>query len=380
MKIRILARLAVLFCLVIGLSQPGWAQPLDAQSSVAIRFGNMPETLITNNIWAYGSFNGSAFTDGDSQVISRYLSYRAVHGGYTNYNNQGYGFYTQGPYPRMFMEVISGDHGNFTNLPVDSPIRNGYLYQQIKGPTAGDLTAPIKATNSNSNWLWGIKYNGDAIFEGGKMGIGTADPAAKLHVADDVLVSGSANGLTVDGASSYVILNKPDDTTPSALLFRIANTERWGFHYIGTSLQLNNSNVAGDFLINPMTGGNVGIGTVAPGYKLDVAGTARAEEIIVQTSGADFVFEDDYDLRSLEELERYIQEHGHLPEIPSAEQMRAEGMQVGDMQTKLLQKIEELTLYIIAQEKRAVAQEQRAQEQQKRIDVLSARLEQVSVP
>jgi hypothetical protein len=84
---------------------------------------------------------------------------------------------------------------------------------------------------------------------------------------------------------------------------------------------------------------------------LDINGTARAEEIIVETSGADFVFEDDYDLRSLEEVERYIKEHGHLPEIPSAEQMQAEGMQVGDIQTRLLQKIEELTLYIIEMNK-----------------------------
>jgi hypothetical protein len=124
----------------------------------------------------------------------------------------------------------------------------------------------------------------------------------------------------------------------------------------------------------------VGIGTTTPAYKLDVAGTARAEEIIVQTSGADFVFENGYNLRSLDEVEQFIAEHGHLPEIPSAEQMQAGGMLVGDLQTRLLQKIEELTLYIIAQEKRAIAQEQHAQEQEERIDELSARLGQVTAP
>jgi hypothetical protein len=86
-------------------------------------------------------------------------------------------------------------------------------------------------------------------------------------------------------------------------------------------------------------------------YKLDVNGNVRANKIVVNTTGADFVFEEDYKLRELDEVEWYIREHKHLPEIQPAKEMEAEGQDVGTLNIKLLQKVEELTLYIIAQNK-----------------------------
>ena len=99
-----------------------------------------------------------------------------------------------------------------------------------------------------------------------------------------------------------------------------------------------------------LTNGNVGIGTLSPKYKLDVSGTIRANEIIVNTTGADFVFSDDYQLRPLSEVKTFIQENKHLPEIKSAREMQEDGVSVNELQTQLLQKIEELTLYLIQQE------------------------------
>jgi hypothetical protein len=87
-------------------------------------------------------------------------------------------------------------------------------------------------------------------------------------------------------------------------------------------------------------------------YKLDVNGLVRANEIVVNTNGADFVFDDNYNLTSLQELEAYIQKNNHLPGIDPADKMQREGMLVGDLNTKLLQKIEELTLYVIELEKK----------------------------
>jgi len=98
--------------------------------------------------------------------------------------------------------------------------------------------------------------------------------------------------------------------------------------------------------------GNVGIGTSTPQYKLDVKGTIRANEIIVNTSGADFVFEQGYNLRPLSEVKTYIQQNRHLPEIPSATDMQENGVSLDKLTVQLLQKVEELTLYIIEQDKR----------------------------
>ena len=86
--------------------------------------------------------------------------------------------------------------------------------------------------------------------------------------------------------------------------------------------------------------------------QLDVAGTIRAREVKIEiTAGADYVFSTDYNLRSLSEVETFVQENKHLPDIPSEKQMQEEGLNVNEMQIKLLQKIEELTLYVIEQDK-----------------------------
>ena len=78
----------------------------------------------------------------------------------------------------------------------------------------------------------------------------------------------------------------------------------------------------------------------------------EAKEIKVTTSPtADFVFEEDYNLPTLKSIEKHIREKKHLPEIASAKEMEKNGVNVGDFQIQLLQKIEELTLYTIDQQK-----------------------------
>ena len=96
----------------------------------------------------------------------------------------------------------------------------------------------------------------------------------------------------------------------------------------------------------------VGIGVENPGiWKLAVNGKIRATEIKVETEWADFVFESGYDLPTIEEVEKFIKANGHLKDIPSASKVLKEGIFLGSMNAKLLQKIEELTLYTIKQQK-----------------------------
>ena len=101
------------------------------------------------------------------------------------------------------------------------------------------------------------------------------------------------------------------------------------------------------FLISAL--GGVGIGTTNPGsYKLAVEGKIGAREVVVTQAGwSDYVFDDKYELPSLVKVESYIKENKHLPDIPSAKEIKEKGLSVSDMLAKQMQKIEELTLYLI---------------------------------
>jgi microcystin-dependent protein len=119
--------------------------------------------------------------------------------------------------------------------------------------------------------------------------------------------------------------------------------------------------------------GSVGVGTDNPGeWKLAVNGKIRAKEIKVETGWSDFVFKNDYKLPTLKDVENYIKEKGHLKDIPSAKEVKKNGIFLGEMDSKLLQKIEELTLYTIQQQKEIIGQKQTANKQEEEIKSLKA--------
>lgn len=101
--------------------------------------------------------------------------------------------------------------------------------------------------------------------------------------------------------------------------------------------------------------GNFGVGTSNPKNKLDVNGTIHSREVKVDVNGwSDFVFKKEYKLPTLEEVENHIAEKGHLENIPSEEEVLKNGINLGEMNAKLLQKIEEITLYMIDQNKQII--------------------------
>lgn len=125
--------------------------------------------------------------------------------------------------------------------------------------------------------------------------------------------------------------------------------------------------------------GNVGIGTTNPDMELTVNGKIHAKEVKIDLDipAPDYVFKSDYNLRSIEEVENFIKEYSHLPEIPSAEEFAKNGVMQAEMDMNLLKKIEELTLYTITQEKKLKAQENKFEalnskikQQQKQIEEL----------
>jgi hypothetical protein len=196
--------------------------------------------------------------------------------------------------------------------------------------------------------------------QNGNVGIGTMTPQEKLHI-NGAIRGGGANGeVTLKGDSGYVTIGASNlamefVTDKSQFVFNKPIYNQSGVYNVQNSNMLFNINGTNRMLIQ--NNGNIGIGTASPAYKLDVNGTIRANEIIVNTTGADFVFAEDYQLRPLSEVKAFIKENKHLPEIKSAQEMQENGIGVNELQTQLLQKIEELTLYIIHQEERINALE-----------------------
>ena len=137
------------------------------------------------------------------------------------------------------------------------------------------------------------------------------------------------------------------------------NNKHWSFHHTGVSrndrleIGFGTSSAGGEFWdmnskMTILTNGNVGIGTNSAKNKLSVNGTIWAKEVKVSMSdAADWVFEDYYELRSLEEVETFVKSNKHLPDIPSADEFRENDMNLGEMNNLLLQKMEEITLYMI---------------------------------
>ncbi|MDB5012340.1 MAG: hypothetical protein JWQ25_542 [Daejeonella sp.] len=205
------------------------------------------------------------------------------------------------------------------------------------------------------------------VLQNGNVGIGTTTALSKLHVEggieprsiQTVFPASYATGTTVAGLrlSWYsdrwdILANRSGDATIED--FKIARNDQEYFRISKT--------------------GNVGIGTATPSAKLSVNGNILAKEIKVKLSNPpdwpDFVFGKDYKTTSLPDVEKFIQTNSHLPNIPSAAEVAKEGINLGEMNAKLLQKIEELTLHLIEQNKRLDGQDRRNEEQQKEINNL----------
>ncbi|MBL4651601.1 MAG: hypothetical protein JKY53_01885 [Flavobacteriales bacterium] len=187
--------------------------------------------------------------------------------------------------------------------------------------------------------------------DGGNVGIGTDDPNMTLSVVSDNKFL-TRFGYTGTDNISGVRIGRNDQSYADI----VCTSAGFGIGACVSSATLPMStqdNVHIDFFIERGSGGFVGIGTTSPQRKLDVAGGIRACRIEVEAnSWCDYVFYSDYNLMSLYEVEQYIKENKHLPEIPSEKEVLENGIDLGEMNALLLKKIEELTLYMIEQEKR----------------------------
>ncbi|WP_299157856.1 tail fiber protein [uncultured Tenacibaculum sp.] len=218
----------------------------------------------------------------------------------------------------------------------------------------------------------------------GNVGIGTTNPNAKFEIVDNTSNIGnySDGSLQIAGSNNVIGFVGQSNLNPGFNRWGIKLRENKDGDFSIHSYSTNSTR----FIIN--SSGDIGIGTINPDAKLAVNGKIHTKEVKVDLIGwSDFVFENDYNLPSLKEVEKHIKEKGHLKDIPSAKEVKKNGIFLGEMDAKLLQKIEELTLYTIEQEKKIKVLERQSikletqntklEKQQKEIDELKTLLKQL---
>lgn len=249
-----------------------------------------------------------------------------------------------------------------------------------------------------------VSGSGPHFIANGYLGVGTQNPNAALTVNGTISLNATSkyggeyptdnnnynNVLTIGGKGAekgLKIFKQNSGDSPT-----IIGPTYYNDTYIFEMTDYNGNNPDGgivfggtgkDDVFEPILtirgNGRVGVGTVHPQYDFAVKGVIGCGEIKVEdvTSWPDYVFAPDYNLMSLGKLEQFIVQNGHLPGIPSQEQVMQEGYSVGAMQSKLLEKIEELTLHVIALEKenkKLAAQNKMLLELKKEVEAIKATL------
>jgi len=197
---------------------------------------------------------------------------------------------------------------------------------------------------------------------------------------------GGSININTTGSGTGVNFNS-SSLTPTMNISNAGNVTIANNNTVGGNLIVNqnatinqNSNIVGNLNVNgiavigtPSTAPSI-LATPSPGseYSLYVANGILTEKVKVALHSdfnwADFVFNKDYKLKPLNEVEKYVKANKHLPEVPSANEVAEDGIDVANMDSKLLQKIEELTLYVIEQQKQLEQQKNEIDQLKKKMD------------
>lgn len=205
----------------------------------------------------------------------------------------------------------------------------------------------------------------------GRVGIGTTTPGAKLDVTGDV----RASNFTLfnnwdnyigcsDNGNNYHLIGTYRGWDAKAVYVagrNAGNASATGVSTATERVYIGNPSFNTNYLSVNLLNGSVGIGTTTPGsFRLAVEGKIGAREVVVTSASPwpDYVFSNNYKLPSLTSLHQYIIANHRLPGMPSADSVAANGIDLGTNQALLLKKIEELTLYVIDQQKQLATQQQ----------------------
>jgi hypothetical protein len=290
--------------------------------------------------------------------------------------------------PQLKLESITG-YVRVAHISVNGGISTVYNYQTGKDVYWGEDN-DIGSYRFRGRSV--LITSGKLIVPTGNVGIGTSAPGTLLEVRTPGSL-GTAAGSTAEIARFSTTTGNYSQL--KILFNRYAPENGNGWMTASTRIQAYTDNSAQAYIdFNPsnctygmafgansadvmriLPDGNVLIGKTAEtnaGYKLDVNGNLRANKVVVNTTGADYVFEPTYRLRPLAEVDKYIRQNHHLPDVAPAGEMKEKGLDVGDNQTVLLKKIEELTLYAIAQQQQIETQKNEVRDLRAAIETLKA--------
>jgi len=365
-------RVLICVCITIGFvcgvkAQTVNAEYLNPKFSTSgnydfLRFGNAGNYVagFMNNVGNASYGNGSDFSI--FTYGNRDLTFRTGTGNFIIFPSSGgkVGINTTSPTEKL--ELSNGSIYGFNASDAFVKIKRRQGQASIKGVfdgTSGYDGHVIIDAGRTSDAVFLNHYISSNVYlvnGGGKVGIGTSTPENKLTVLGQFGLYGSGlDGSTYQrfvlysDAQNGLYFDAPKDANGNKLPIEF-NWRGGGI----TPLRIN-----GD--------GNVGIGTTTPDEKLTVKGKIHTEEVRVDLSvpAPDYVFADNYNLPTLESIEKFIKSESHLPEIPSAKEMEENGVELGTMNMLLLKKIEELTLYQIELLKRLDNQNARIEKLEK---------------
>jgi hypothetical protein len=282
------------------------------------------------------------------------------------------------PTAKLEINQAGGSSGQNQGLKIWAGNTNTYFgNSQIQfsyGGGGGGYSHAIKSRHNSGAipgnaidfYLWqpGDPVNGEGslstmTLNGGLVGIGTTTPGTKLTLRTSTATQGFViTNCDATGNQSHFGFTTADQSRiglATESYFNTYNDGKWNLNSgntSGTTLPIS-LNTDGTSRLYIKTNGNIGIGTLSPDQMLTVKGIIHAQEVRVDLSvpGPDYVFEKDYKLPTLEEIKSCIDQNKHLPEVPSAAEMEKNGIQLGEMNMLLLKKVEELTLYLIEQNK-----------------------------